>query len=328
MDLVDDEAGHPGRVREAPPRGPDGSARGGGPLPLGGGLARGHERDPGGDDPWPRVGRRGRLARPCPDADAGAHGQARARDPGVRAPAVPPRARPLRGGAGGGVRRSLVRGRRDADLRRARAGRPHRRARLRRERDGRVRRAEGADRARAAPLRPHLAAARREPALRLLRAPHPPGGAVALRGQEGAHLSADVVPLPHGGHGRGAQADGGDAAADSRLCRGGGVRARARRAPPRPHRQRREGGRPPRDHPDRRRPRRLGVLAGRAAGLRPRRPAVPRGLPPACPLRADDGDHRGRWRAVPHPGQGHTRGRLARRVRARGGRGAQAGRGG
>src|SRR5207247_1066683 len=65
-----------------------------------------------------------------------------------------------------------------------------RRARLRQGRRGRVGRAQGAVRARAAPLRPHVAPARREPPLRLLGAPHAPGGAVALRGQEGDHAPA------------------------------------------------------------------------------------------------------------------------------------------
>ena len=58
----------------------------------------------------------------------------------------------------------------------------------------RVGRAQGAVRARAAPLRPHLAPARREPPLRLLGAPHAPGGAVAVRGQEGDHLPAHAAP--------------------------------------------------------------------------------------------------------------------------------------
>ena len=59
----------------------------------------------------------------------------------------------------------------------------------------------------------------------------------------------------------------------------------------RPRRQRREGRRPPRDHPDRRRARRQPVLARRAADLRPRRPPLPRRLPPAGALRAHDGRH-------------------------------------
>ena len=76
-----------------------------------------------------------------------------------------------------------------------RARRRDRREGLRARRHRRVGRAQGAVRARAAPLRPHLAPARREPPLRLLGAPHAPGRAVALRGQEGDHLPAHELAL-------------------------------------------------------------------------------------------------------------------------------------
>ena len=56
----------------------------------------------------------------------------------------------------------------------------------------------------------------------------------------------------------------------------------------------------------------------RAPDLRPRRAAVPRRVPSGRPLRAHDGRHRDRERAVPHARQGDARGRLARRVRHRG----------
>ena len=77
----------------------------------------------------------------------------------------------------------LVRGRRDADLRATSPARTRssRRSPARTAIVESVERKEQS-RARAAPLRPHLAPARREPALRLLGAPHAPGGAVALRG--------------------------------------------------------------------------------------------------------------------------------------------------
>ena len=64
------------------------------------------------------------------------------------------------------------------------------------------------------------------------------------------------------------------------------VRARARPASARPGRQRRQGRRPPRDHPDRRRARRRDVHARRAADLRPRRAPLPRRVPPAGALRS------------------------------------------
>ena len=114
-----------------------------------------------------RLGRRRRLARPRADADARDDRQARARDPGVRARAVLARPRDLRPA----LRGPLVRGRRDAAQGRQ-ARRRDRREGHGQDRPRRVGRAQGAVRARAAPLRPHLAPARREPPLRLLRAPH------------------------------------------------------------------------------------------------------------------------------------------------------------
>ena len=59
----------------------------------------------------------------------------------------------------------------------------------------RVGRAQGAVRACAAPLRPDLAAARREPPLRILGPANTLGRPVALRGQEGHHLPAYELPL-------------------------------------------------------------------------------------------------------------------------------------
>ena len=89
-------------------------------------------------------------------------------------------------------------------------------------------------------------------------------------------------------------------------------------APAVPGRERRARRRPPRDHPDRRRAQRRDVQRRRAPDLRPRRAALPRRVPSGRALRAHDGRHGGRGRAVPHPRQGHARGRLARRVRDRG----------
>ena len=76
--------------------------------------------------------------------------------------------------------------------------------------------------ARAAPLRPDLAPARSQHALRLLRAPHAGGRAAPVRGAQGAHLPAHQLALPAGRHGRRAQAHGGARRPP----------ARVRRAPP------------------------------------------------------------------------------------------------
>ena len=229
------------------------------------------------------------------------------------------------------VRGPLVRGRRDA----AQGGEARRGDRgegLRQGRHRRVGRAQGAVRARAAALRPDLAAARREPPLRLLRAPHAAGRAVALRGQEGDHLPANQLTLALRRPRPAAEADRRDAPADRRVRRGRALRARPAAAAARARRQRLEGHRPPRDHPDRRRARRQPLLARRAAHLRPGRPPLPGRLPPAGALRPHDGGHARRGGAIPFARQDHPRGRLARRLRAalRGrpaGR-AEAGRGG
>ena len=216
------KTGDQGGLRAAPARRAAAPARGRRALALGGRLARRHERHARSDDPRPRVGRRRRLARPRADADAGAAGQARARDPGVRPRAVLARPRRVRPSLPG----SVVRGRRDA----AEGGEARRRDRregLGQGRPGRVGRAQGAVRARAAPLRPHLAPARREPTLRLLGAPHAAGRAVALRGQEGDHVPANELALALGRPRPAAEADRRHAPADRRVRRGRALRPRA-----------------------------------------------------------------------------------------------------
>src|SRR6266545_1837990 len=187
------------------------------------------------DDSRPRLGGRCRFARPRADADARDDRQARARDPGVRARAVPAGARDVPAAVPG----DLVRGRRDAHLRRPRARRPHRREGVGTGRHGREARAKRTVRARTAAVRPDVVAARREPALRLLCPPHAAGGAVAVRGEEGDHVSANLVALPVRRHGPSAQADRCDAAADRGLPRSRGVRARARPVAVAARRQRR-----------------------------------------------------------------------------------------
>ena len=178
------------------------AARVGRPRALRGRLARRHERDPRRDDPRPRLGRRRRLARPRPDADARDHRSARARDPGVRPRAVLARPRDFDPRYEGLWFDPIKADDKDTPTGQETWLKEAERAEeivdegLRQDRHRRVGRAQGAVRARAAPLRPHVAAARRELSLRLLRAADAPGRPVALRGQEGDHLSAHELPLP------------------------------------------------------------------------------------------------------------------------------------
>ena len=143
-----------------------------------------------------------------------------------------------------------------------------------RDHEAREDRAQGAL---AAALRPHLASARRQQPLRVLRPPHAGRGPAALRGAQGAHLPADQQPLHHRRHDRRDQADRPARRLPARVRPGIAVRARARRAAARPGRQRRQGHRPPRDHPHpRRAPSGRQVLRRRPAHLRPRRAPLPR----------------------------------------------------
>src|SRR5256714_109885 len=255
------------------------------------------------------------------DSDPRGDRKARARDPGVRPRAVPPHPRDVPAALPG----TLVRGRRNAHLRRPHACGRDRRQGLRPGRDGREGRAQGTVRARATPVRPDLAPARREPALRLLRAAHAAGRTVPLRKQEGDHVSAYVFALPLRRHGRAAEADRRHAAADRGLQQGRRVRARARPATARPRRQRCEGQRPPRGHSDRHRERPRGVHARRAPCVRPRCEALPRGVPPAGAICPHDSRHARRGGAVPHARQDHARGGGAGGLRARAPPGAAGG---
>ena len=133
-----------------------------------------------------------------------------------------------------------------------RGGRGDRRRRARPDRRDHQAREVDQEGARAAALRPHLAPARGQHALRLLRAAHARRRAAALRGAQGAHLPAHELPLPHRRHGRRDQADRRARRRAARVRPGRGLRDRARPAAARPRRQRRQGHRPPRDHPDQR----------------------------------------------------------------------------
>jgi DNA topoisomerase IA len=121
------------------------------------------------------------------------------------------------------------------------SGRPARRHHEARE--------EGGARARAAALRPHLAAAPREHALRLLGAAHAGLGPAPLRGSQGAHLSAHELALPDRRHDPRDQAHRGARGPQPGLCARRRVRGIARQAAARACDQRRQGRGPPRDHP-------------------------------------------------------------------------------
>ena len=77
-----------------------------------------------------------------------------------------------------------------------------RRRRARRRGRDHQAREDDAPREGAAAVRPHVAAARGQHALRVLRAPHAGGGAAAVRGAQGAHVSAYELALPAVGHDR------------------------------------------------------------------------------------------------------------------------------
>ncbi len=149
-------------------------------------------------------------------------------------------------------------------------------------------------------LRPHLAPAPGEHTLRVLSPPHPAGRAAPLRGAQGDHVSAHELPLHLGRSRRGDQADGELRRAERRVCEGGRLCDPPRRAAAQPRGQRREGHRPPRDHPDalRAQPRQDG--RGRAADLRPRREALSRRLPPGGGLGADTRRDDRRGARLPH----------------------------
>ncbi len=141
-------------------------------------------------------------------------------------------------------------------------------------------REERAARESADALRPDDAAARGQQPLRLLRQTHAGGGAAPLRGAQGAHLPAHQLALPDDRHGRGDQADRRARRRAQGVPQRRRVRGRPRRAAAGARRQRREGHRPPRDHPHalRAQPREDGLR--RPAHLRHGRAALPRRLPP------------------------------------------------
>ncbi len=144
------------------------------------------------------------------------------------------------------------------------------------------------------------------------------GGAALLRGAQGADISEDELALSDERHGRRNQAD---------------RRARRPRQPDytkgaeyvigldllaaRARRQRREGHRPPRDHPDALRAQARENELRRPPDLRHGHAALPRRLPPGGGVRehARRDDRRRAGAHLPHARQAADRARLARRLR-------------
>ena len=291
------------------------------PLALGGRLDRRHERHARGDDPPALLVRRRRLARAaCRPRRLRSWPAARRRSArsspsptGSSTRCSPPTTTAAYEGrfhAGANPRvKTAERGGGD----RRRRARPDRR-----DHQARQERAQGA---RAAALRPHLAPARRQQPLRLLRAAHAGRGPAPVRGAQGAHVSAHELALPDRRHGRGDQADRRDRRPGAReYAQGRGLRDRrstccrsaawsTTRRSPTTTRSSRPAPSTTRRQDERRRP----------AHLRPRRAALPRRLPPRGGVREHAGGDDRRRARLPHPRQGDARAGLARRVR-RGGR--------
>ena len=140
-------------------------------------------------------------------------------------------------------------------------------------------------------------------------------GSALLRGAQGADLSAHQLALPDQRHGARVQGDRREGRPAPRVPRGGELRAVARPAAARARRRRRQGRRPPRDHPHELRARPGEDERRRPPGLRPRDAALPGRLPPRRRVREHArGDHR-RLAHLPHARQGPARGGLARRLR-------------
>ena len=172
-------------------------------------------------------------------------------------------------------------------------------------------------RARAAALRPHVAAARGQQPLRLHRPAHARRRAALLRGAQGAHVSAHELALPDERHDRRAQAD----RRPRRRARGASTRP-----PPRTSRAStccrsarvvaddKVGDHhaiiPTNSTHDARQ-----ALRRRPPHLRPRRAPLPRRLPSRGGVREHEGRDDGRRPHLPHARQGPARARLARRLR-------------
>ncbi len=172
---LDDHRGDQGRVRRAAARGRAGAARGGRALALRGRLDRRDERDPRGDDP-PALARstarsrsgacRRRRSRSSPAARRRSAPSSRSRT-GSSTRTFDPLAEPGAASTRAATTPAPTRGIKTAE--RGRRDRRRVRGPDRRDHQAREVRAQGAP---AAAVRPHLAAARRQQPLRVLRAAH------------------------------------------------------------------------------------------------------------------------------------------------------------
>ena len=320
---IDDDRRDPRRVREASHRRADAPARGRRRVSLRGRLAGRHQRHAR-DDGLQFEVRRVPAHDRRPRADAHARHPGRARGEDSRVPAAG-----LLGGARHvsrprrRVRRALVRRKMDEIRRRPRRpcraavgggeGRRNRREMLGQARD-RHRGGEADHAGCAAPVRPHVAAARGQRALRTVGAHDALARAIALRKAQGAHLSADRLARAARGLSRHGEGDDGGPEGLERLrrLRPRGAEAEVGAAQQADLRQR-EGLRPLRDHPDARCPEAPERARGEA--LRFRRQALPRGVLSSRRISGHHAHHAGGGRAVQVRGQGAGRPGLARGVR-------------
>ena len=265
----------------------DGAARGRRALALRGRLAGRHERDSRGHDSRSRLGRRRRLARPGPDADAGDDREAasaRSR-PSCRSPTGSFTRVSTR------LRGALVRGatRRGSGGERApRRSPPRWPARRASSRRSSARKRASARRSSTTSPRcsatPTVASASR-PRARSAAAQslYESKKAITYPRTSSRYLSGDMVSLLK------------PTAATLEPIQEYAEAARfvldLEQLPLAPRGQRRQGRGSPRDHPDQRRARHRSLLRRRAAHLRPRRAPLPGRLPSAGALREDDRRH-------------------------------------
>ena len=257
----------------------------------------GHERHARGLDPAARGVRRRGLARTRADAHARAGGAPRGGDPQLRAGAVLARRGALRGHGRAPLRRPLP-GRQAAARRRTRRRRSSTRSR---GQAGEITKLEKTEQREQPQLLYDLTSLQRHAnslygfsARRTLAAAqrlYEEHKALTYPRTNSRFLTGDMIAeiKPTAEH-----------VGPQRPVRGGvEVRARPGQAAARPRRQRRQGPGPPRDHPDELRARPLEDGLRRGQGLRPRRQALPRRLPPRGGVRAHAGGDDGAGAGVP-----------------------------
>ena len=284
LDLEHDEAGDPGGLRAPAPGRADGAARAGGAIAVRGRLARRDERDPGGVDPAAGRVRRRRVARARPDADARDRRRAESSRSAASSPSRTGSSRPTSRRPGtreytgrylGGKRIGLDDATaivRDCD------GRP-----------GTITKLEKKEETEQPQLLYDLTSLQRHAntlfgfsARRTLAAAqklYEEHKAITYPRTSSRFLTCELIDEI-----KPTVALVGENAAYARAAQ---YVLGLEQPAARPGRERREGRRPPRDHPDTLRARHRAHEGGRAADLRPRRQALPRHLPPGCRVRAD-----------------------------------------